>query len=83
MLFTHEKKPTQVKLIQLKELLELDQENDIEIRETPSSEYEVYNKLHQSWIKLELEDYINITTPGDYYPIKKHIVEASYIPLEN
>jgi len=52
---------------------------DVEIRINRAvGSPEVYNALHKSWIKLDPGDYINVSTPGDYYPIKAHIVAASY-----
>lgn len=42
---------------------------------------EVYNELHQSWIGLEPGDYLNVSTPGDIYPIKAAIVAETYEQL--
>ncbi len=42
------------------------------------SRIEVWNELHTSWIALESGDYLNISTPGDVYPIKARIVDESY-----
>jgi hypothetical protein len=39
---------------------------------------EVWNELHQSWIGLVAGDFINVSTPGDVYPIKADVVAASY-----
>ncbi len=42
----------------------------------------VFNALHGSQIKLREGDFINVTTPGDYYPIKAHVVAERYEPIE-
>jgi len=52
---------------------------DVEVRiPHGGSSFEVWNALHGSWIKLDPGDYINIPTPGDYYPIKASIVAINY-----
>ena len=38
----------------------------------------VLNELHGSAIRLEEGDFINVTTPGDYYPIKAEVVATRY-----
>ena len=53
----------------------------VEIRYTTDGGVEVWNALHGSWIKLELGDYLNVSTPGDIYPIKAHVVTESYEPV--
>ncbi len=55
--------------------------DDLMIRIASDSRPELWNALHRSWIALETGDYINITTPGDYYPINAHIVAAKYEPV--
>ncbi len=42
----------------------------------------VWNELHRSEINLDDGDYVNVTTPGDFYPIKAAIVAESYEPME-
>lgn len=41
----------------------------------------VWNELHKSEINIERGDFVNITTPGDYYPIKKEVVERDFEKL--
>ncbi len=42
----------------------------------------IWNNLHKSEINIEIGDFINISTPDDYYPIKKSIVESTYEKVE-
>ena len=44
----------------------------------------VWNELHHSEINLDDGDFVNVTMPGDFYPIKSAIVAESYelIPVE-
>jgi hypothetical protein len=74
---THRKKPVECTLIQYNQC----DDSPAEVREI-NGRLEVYNKLHDYWIVLESDDYINISTPGDYYPIKRHIVESTYERIE-
>jgi hypothetical protein len=45
---------------------------------TNPGEYFVYNKLHDSPIKLERGDFVNVTEPNDTYPIAKKVFKATY-----
>jgi hypothetical protein len=38
----------------------------------------VWNELHKSWIGLSEGDYLNVSNPGDIYPISKAVFEATY-----
>lgn len=56
--------------------------SDVRTRLTPdSSDIEVWNALHGSWIRLSPGDFINVTAPNDHYPIKRSVVETSYEPV--
>jgi len=44
----------------------------------PDGSHAIFNELHQSEINLEDGDFINVTHPGDMYPIKAHIVAEKY-----
>jgi hypothetical protein len=43
-----------------------------------SKEFEVYNKLHNSWIGIKLNDFINVTNPEDHYPIDSEVFRKTY-----
>lgn len=43
--------------------------------------YEVYNGLHDSWIKLKPGDYIRTDDPNDNYPIDQATFDATYEQL--
>ena len=55
---------------------------DTPVFRRPDGTFAVFNELHKSEITLESGDYVNVTTEGDYYPIKAHIVAESYEPVE-
>lgn len=38
----------------------------------------VYNKLHDSWIKLKLGDWIRVDLENDVYPINKDYMDSNY-----
>jgi hypothetical protein len=42
----------------------------------------VWNELHGSAIRLEPGDFVNITDPRDYYPIKREVFEKTYTLLD-
>ncbi len=42
----------------------------------------VWNELHGSAINIEVGDFINVSTPGDIYPIKAAVVAETYEPVE-
>ncbi len=48
----------------------------------PDGSHAIFNELHQSEINLEEGDFINVTRPGDYYPIKPDYVAEKYEPVE-
>lgn len=70
------KRPIAIEVITLEELLKQERE-DIEIRKEDGS-FQIFNRLHKSWIKLELEDYVNITDLFDTYPISKKVFDETY-----
>ena len=39
---------------------------------------EVYNELHDSWIKFSFGDVLNITDDTDVYPIERKVFEKTY-----
>lgn len=43
---------------------------------------EVYNQLHDSWIGFKFGDMLNVTTPGDIYPIERSVFENTYVREE-
>jgi hypothetical protein len=51
---------------------------DVRVRFGGEDRYEVWNALHGSWIGLSPGDYLNVTTPGDHYPVKRAVVDAHY-----
>lgn len=44
--------------------------------------YELFNKLHNSWIKIKPGDMIRIDNANDHYPIDKADFEENYLPVE-
>lgn len=38
----------------------------------------VWNELHKSEVNLDPGDFVNVSTPGDLYPIKAAVVAESY-----
>lgn len=52
-----------------------------EVKRTEAG-YEVYNALHDSWIKFKSGDWINITDPKDRYPIDAATFAATYEAVE-
>jgi hypothetical protein len=40
--------------------------------------WEIYNALHDSWVKLKIGDYYRTDVPGDHYPIDKDYMAANY-----
>lgn len=69
-----QKKAVQVELVQF---TRTGPENGY-VRARSDGTFFVWNDLHKSEIGIEYGDFINISTPGDYYPIKQHIVESTY-----
>ena len=39
---------------------------------------EVYDKLHDSWIKIEVGGWVVRGVQGEYYPIDEHVLASSY-----
>ncbi len=77
-------KPAECELIEYRPATwQTDMPGDVSIRTRPDDlqRAAVWNELHQSAINLEPGDYVNVTNPGDYYPIKAHIVAAKYEPV--
>lgn len=65
------------------QLYELPENLRISFIETPELvEYELYNELHDSRIKIKPGDMIRIDQPKDYYPIDKAYFEENYLPVE-
>lgn len=46
------------------------------------SYYAVWNELHQSNIRIEEGDWVCVDDPGDVYPVKRVIFEATYTSVE-
>jgi hypothetical protein len=40
--------------------------------------FEVWNALHQSWIGVNVGDYLNVTDAGDVYPIDADYFAQNY-----
>jgi len=40
--------------------------------------WEIYNGLHDSWVKMKIGDYYRTDVPGDHYPIDKDYMAANY-----
>lgn len=39
----------------------------------------VWNELHQSEINIKPGDYLNVTSPGDIYPIEEAVFASTYV----
>lgn len=50
-----------------------------QVHSTPQG-YEVFNALHESWIKIQPGDYVNVTDKSgqDIYPIDRATFERTY-----
>jgi len=73
---THRKRAVDVTLIKV-----TDEFEGAEIRRT-NGRLEVWNALHKSWIGFDDDDYINITTAGDHYPVSKSVVDSMFDKIE-
>jgi hypothetical protein len=51
---------------------------DVLLEGSPTGRYRVWNELHKSWISLDPGDYVNVTAPGDTYPIAKAVFDSTY-----
>jgi hypothetical protein len=53
-----------------------------EIAERPGvhSSYEVYDELHDTWVKFEKGDWVIRGVRGEFYPCKRDVFEATYEP---
>lgn len=61
----------------------LDKKWPINVRPQPDGPgYEVYCKLHNSWIKIKPSDMINVTNPDDTYPIDRKVFDETYDIVE-
>lgn len=40
--------------------------------------WEIWNERHASWIGVQPGDYLNVSDPGDVYPIAKGVFDATY-----
>lgn len=47
--------------------------------------HEIWNAKHESWIGLNVGDYINVTDLGDTYPIARDVFARTYdvLPVES
>lgn len=52
----------------------------LQVHERSSGEFQVFNRLHESWINLQPGDYVNVTdtTGQDIYPIDKATFDSTY-----
>lgn len=51
-------------------------------RLTPGGEFEVYNELHNTWVKVRYGvDYLVVDDPQDVYPLAPEKLENNYEPL--
>lgn len=73
----YQKKPIVVELV---EFTRTGPENGY-VRARSDGTFYVWNDLHKSEINIDYGDFINISSPGDYYPIKQHIVESTYMKM--
>jgi hypothetical protein len=56
--------------------------NEIKSVSPPTTEYQIYNRLHSSWIGIKPGDMVRIDQPNDHYPIDKAYFEENYLPME-
>jgi hypothetical protein len=52
------------------------------VRFTETAGFEVYNALHDSWIKFKAGDWINVTDPKDNYPTDVKVFADTYEAVE-
>jgi hypothetical protein len=45
--------------------------------------WKVYNGLHNCWICFNTGDFLNITLPGDVYPIARSVFQETYDVVED
>jgi len=46
-----------------------------------SGNWEIYNELHESWIKIKVGDYYRTDIPNDHYPIDSKYMEENYYEI--
>ncbi len=44
--------------------------------------YQVYDRLHNTWINLDVGDWVITGVQGEKYPIKPDVLAATYEPVE-
>ena len=44
-------------------------------------QFEVYDRLHDTWVKFEDEDWIIQGIQGEFYPCKRDVFEETYQPV--
>lgn len=44
--------------------------------------FEVYNELHDSWIKIKLNDFVSVNDPKDHYPIDRDYFIKNFVVVE-
>lgn len=44
--------------------------------------WQIYNRLHDSWIIIKIGDYYRVDIDGDNYPIDAKYMEENYIEVE-